>query len=119
MEPTYHRGDAVLAWCGAPHEGDVVVYRPPGVANLQVIHRVVGGDASGWLTEGDNNRGPDPFTPTNDDVVGIARIHVPNVGTALHQLTSPAVWGGLIVVGVAILVWPGRRLEAPTPPGPA
>jgi len=112
MEPTYHPGDAVVAWCGSPHAGDVVVYRPSEVEGVQIIHRIVGGTSAGWVTEGDNNTGVDPFRPTNHDVVGVARLHVPGVGTALHGLTSPFVWVTLVAAGAITLVWPGRRVTS-------
>lgn len=112
MEPSYHPGDAVVAWCGTPHVGDVAVYRPADVDGVQIIHRIVGGTSAGWVMRGDNNNGDDPFRPTDHDVVGVAVLRVPGVGTALHTLTSPLAWGGLVVAGAGTLLWPGRRSSA-------
>ena len=63
-DPTsVRRGDIVIAPC------------PP--SGFSVIHRVVGGDASGYILKGDANKSPDPCRPTLDEitwkVVAIAR----------------------------------------------
>ncbi|WP_448631278.1 signal peptidase I [Cellulomonas soli] len=111
MEPTYYTGDVVIARCGDPQVGDVVVYEPPGYGSARVIHRIVGGTADGWVIQGDNNEFEDPFTPTDDDVVGVAALRVPRVGLAASALTNPWIWVSLIVLALALLVWPGRREE--------
>ena len=78
MEPTYDTGDLVVSRCGVPEVGDVVVYTPPDLPEGRIIHRVVDGDASaGWLIRGDNNDFYDPWRPHVEDVLGIARIHLP------------------------------------------
>jgi signal peptidase I len=107
MEPTYYTGDLVVSRCGSPRVGDVVVYEPPGYQGARVIHRLVGGDGNaGWQVRGDNNGWFDPFSPTDRDVVGVARVHVPKVGLAAGLVTKPAVWGSLLVLALALVVWP-------------
>ena len=107
MESTYFSGDIVVARCGDPEVGDIVVYEPAGMGGARIIHRITGGDgAAGWTMQGDNNASADPFTPTNDDVQGIARVHLPKVGLAATALTNPWVWISLIVLALALLVWP-------------
>lgn len=106
MEPTYHTGDIVVSRCGTPQVGDVVVYQPRGYEGARIIHRIVGGDAHGWVLQGDNNGWLDPFEPTNDEVLGVARIHLPKIGLAAKALMSPLIWVSLIVLALAILVWP-------------
>jgi signal peptidase len=107
MEPTYVTGDLVVARCGQPVVGDVVVYEPPGLGGGRIIHRLIGGDgASGWQVQGDNNTWVDPYTPTNADVLGIARVHVPKLGMFATVLATPYVWVSLIVIALAVLVWP-------------
>lgn len=106
MEPTYNTGDLVVARCGEPAVGDVVVYQPEGL-NGHVIHRVVGGDGTaGWLMQGDNNDWMDPFTPTDDEVVGIAQFHLPRIGLVTTALASPFVWASLLVIAIALFLWP-------------
>jgi len=107
MEPTYVTGDLVVSRCGDPQVGDVVVYEPEGYGGARVIHRLIGGNGTaGWQVQGDNNSWIDPFSPTNDDVVGIARVHVPKVGLVGRSVMSPLVWGSLIVIAIGLFVWP-------------
>src|SRR5690554_4391391 len=70
MEPTYAPGDLLLARCGDVAVGDVVVYEPPTVPGARVVHRVVGGDASGWELQGDANDWLDPWQPGQEHVLG-------------------------------------------------
>ena len=116
MEPTYLSGDVVVARCGTPHVGDVVVYQPRDAGGARIIHRLIGGDGDGWTVQGDNNDFVDPFTPTDDEVVGIARLHLPKVGIAVGVVTSPLLWLSLIVVAVALLVWPRSEEDEPDAP---
>lgn len=109
MEPTYYTGDLVVARCGPVQVGDVVVYSPPDIAGARVIHRVVGGSAAdGWVIQGDNNDFLDPWTPTAEDVHGSAVLHLPQIGTVASILLSPLTWISLLVVALAVVVWPGR-----------
>ncbi|WP_159807946.1 signal peptidase I [Cellulomonas citrea] len=116
MEPTLHSGDLVLSRCGQAKVGDIVIYAPPGMDRSRVIHRVVGGDgATGWTMRGDNNAWVDPFTPTEDRVVGIARFRVPGLGLATKVLVNPWVWVSVLVLAGALLVWPSRTRTKDVP----
>ena len=116
MEPTLHSGDLVLSRCGQAKVGDIVIYAPPGMDRSRVIHRVVGGDgATGWTMRGDNNAWVDPFTPTEDRVVGIARFRVPGLGLATKVLVNPWVWVSVLVLAGALLVWPSRTRTTDVP----
>jgi len=107
MEPTYYTGDIVLARCGEPSVGDIVVYSPPGIGgDARIIHRIVDGTPDGWTLQGDNNDFIDAFTPSDDDVVGIAKIRIPKLALLGSALTSPFVWCGMIALSLAILMWP-------------
>ena len=106
MEPTYFTGDVVVARGGEPQVGDVVVYQPEGYGGVRIIHRVIGGDATGWSIQGDNNSWIDPFAPTNDEILGVAQLHLPKVGLVARALMNPFVWLGLIAIALAILAWP-------------
>jgi signal peptidase I len=82
MEPLYRTGDFVADReqdsCQA---GDVVVFR---TENGNVIHRIVGGDGqSGYVMQGDNNPEIDKWTPTDQEVLGQAVLHVPGAGDAV------------------------------------
>ncbi|RHA41972.1 S24/S26 family peptidase [Cellulomonas rhizosphaerae] len=107
MEPTYYTGDIVLARCGEPSVGDIVVYSPPGIGgDARIIHRIVDGTPAGWTLQGDNNDFIDAFTPSDDDVVGVAKIRIPKLALLGSALTSPFVWCGMIALSLAILMWP-------------
>ena len=109
MEPTYYTGDLVVTRCGPVGLGDVIVYNPPDVGGARVIHRIVDGNASdGWLVQGDNNDFLDPWRPTQEQILGSPVLHVPGVGTAASILLSPLTWISLLVVALAIIVWPGK-----------
>ncbi len=117
MEPGFQSGDLVLALRQRSYErGDVVVYRvpagEPGDGSI-VIHRVVGGSGSaGYRVRGDNKNGLDPWTPTDDDVLGTARLTVPRAGSALVALRSPlglAAVAGLVTFLIAIGSGAGAR----------
>ncbi|KGM08384.1 signal peptidase I [Cellulomonas bogoriensis] len=112
MEPTYSSGDLVVARCGAAQVGDVIVYRPPGVDGARVIHRVVGGDAQGWVVQGDNNDFLDPWRPAADRVDGVAAVHLPHLGRVASLLIDPVTWVSVMLLALAVVVWPGRS-DAP------
>lgn len=109
MEPTYLTGDVVLARCGEPQVGDVVIYRPRELDGQRIIHRVVGGGPEGWVLQGDNNDLADPFTPTTDEVVGIAQVHLPRIGLVVSWADEPLVWLSVLAIAVALLLWPSAR----------
>lgn len=108
MEPTLHTGDLVVSRCGPVDVGDVVVYAPHDMGHARVIHRVVGGDSGGWVVQGDNNDFLDPWEPAADDVLGSAVLHLPRVGSVAAILLSPLTWVSLLVLALAVAVWPGR-----------
>jgi len=112
MEPLYYGGDIVVARTGTPRVGDIVIYNPEGYGDAKVIHRIIGGDGvTGWEIQGDNNEFVDPFSPTNDSVVGIAALHLPKLGVGVALLSNPWVWGSLMLLAVVFVLWPGRADE--------
>lgn len=108
MEPTYSTGDLVVSRCGPVEVGDVIVYNPPDVGGARVIHRIVGGDADGWVVQGDNNDFLDPWEPTDENILGSAELHLPHVGKFAAVLLSPLTWISLLIIALAVVVWPGR-----------
>ena len=55
MEPGFHTGDlAVLRSADSYSIGDVVAYRSASLDTI-VMHRIVSGNADGFVTQGDNN----------------------------------------------------------------
>jgi signal peptidase len=109
MEPTYQLGDMVITWKQPVEVGDVILYRvPTGVAGAgnPVIHRVVDGDANGWQTQGDNVALPDPWRPSDSDVLGVAQFEIPLDASVIALLRS---WWFVALTGgaaVALILWP-------------
>jgi signal peptidase len=120
MEPTYLTGDLVVTRAAAPKVGDIIVYQPKNVGGARVIHRIVGGNATdGWIMKGDNNNWLDPWQPHGSEVLGIARLHLPHVGTIARIVVSPILWVGLILIAGALLLWPRDDLLEPSDLGVA
>lgn len=110
MEPTYYTGDIVIARSGEPQIGDVVVYTTADLGDAKIVHRIIGGDGvNGWDIQGDNNDFVDPFHPTNEDVLGIAKVHLPAIGKATTLLSSPLVWGSMLLLAIGLIIWPSKE----------
>ncbi|BBH66038.1 hypothetical protein ACTI_27230 [Actinoplanes sp. OR16] len=96
MNPVYYAGDLVIVGKADSYEvGQIAAYYGAG-GRTKVLHRIIGGDAqTGWVFKGDNNQSVDRDTPTSDEVLGRAILHVPTVGTWLQPLLSPTGIGTL------------------------
>jgi hypothetical protein len=116
MDDTLRDGDLVIARRQSTYDvGDIVAYRVPkgdlGEGTM-VIHRIVGGSGSdGYLAQGDNNPGQDPWHPRDPDVVGKLFVHVPRVGLLLTFFQTTL--GLALLAGLASAVW-----AAGSPPKP-
>lgn len=109
MEPLYAPGDLVVARKGVPAVGDVIVYRPEGLGDAKVVHKIVGGDGvTGWDVKGVNNDWLDQWHPTNDDVVGMVAVHLGSGNRIGTLLLSPLFWGAFFVVAIGLLLWPEK-----------
>lgn len=114
MEPTFALGDAVVTWREAVDIGDVILYRVPEGNTGQgspVIHRVIGGDGTGWLTQGDNSSNPDKWKPANSDVLGVAKLWVPVGGRVLAAMRSWLLIAAMAGLAAGLLVWPDAQDE--------
>lgn len=94
MEPVLHTGDlALVVRQGSYRRGDVIAFRVPQgepAAGNVIIHRVIGGSPrDGYVTQGDNRDGRDPWRPVSADVIGEMAIHVPKLGLIPAFLASP------------------------------
>jgi signal peptidase I len=100
MEPRFHTGDlAILRAAGSYAVGDVVAYRSDALDTI-VMHRIVSGDASGFVTQGDNNDWLDEDRPAADEILGTLVMRIPQGGKALSTVTSP---GALLLAAGAAL----------------
>jgi signal peptidase len=109
MLPRYHTGDLVLVRSEARyHVGQVIAYRVPKGrvgAGAQVIHRIVGGDAThGFVMQGDNRTAPDVWHPRQGDIVGAKVLRIPYAIVLLQFLRSPVLLGLLAAAFVFVKV---------------
>lgn len=124
MDPTLHGGDLVLTVRRSGYDvGDVVAYRipkgQPG-AGVLVIHRIVGGSASsGYIMQGDNRAGRDPWRPRSQDVVGAQGLTVPRLGLALVYLRTPIGLASLAGIVTALFILVGSGTDGPPKPAAA
>lgn len=85
MLPTYEPHHLVAVRRDTEYDvGQVVAYHSETV-DAVVLHRIVEGDADGWVTQGDNNDWIDPDRPTAKDVIGRAWFAIPGAGRLLEQ----------------------------------
>jgi hypothetical protein len=81
----------------------VIAFRAGGQFDdpTRIIHRIVGGTSDGFQTQGDNRDRLDPWTPTDDDIIGKAQLHIPMAGDIASAIAQPeffAAMGGAAVV---------------------
>lgn len=96
MLPNYRQHDLVIVHGVAPSTlkvGDVIVFHQPGYPQSLIIHRVKEIITSNtqpiFVTKGDNNAGPDPWSVQTDNVIGKVVYQVPSVGIVFIILSSP------------------------------
>lgn len=106
MEPTYRHGDLVLLHRASNYQaGDIVAYPMKTYFDTGrlVIHRVIGADANGFITQGDNRETADPWRATDSDIRGAAWAHIPKVGIYMAWLRQPnhlgAMAAGILLIG--------------------
>jgi len=110
MQPSYHTGDLVVVVRSASyHKGEIVEYDGSLNGHLVVLHRIVGGDANGFVIKGDNNQSTDPIHPRADQIIGRAVLHIPKIGAAV---TSPIARS---LVLLAVLALFGALIVKPSP----
>ncbi|MEX1165196.1 MAG: signal peptidase I [Nitriliruptor sp.] len=106
MEPTYSASDLVVITRAADHRvGDVIAYRSE-LLDTVVLHRIVDEDADGFITQGDNNDWLDQDRPTDADILGTPRFHVPRAGRILEVPTPVR---ATAVTALAALAFSGGR----------
>lgn len=115
MNPVYYQGDLVFVTkADTYHVGEIAAYHGSGTG-IEVLHRIIGGDAThGYVFKGDNNESTDIDTPTADQLIGHAVLHVPKGGVWLKPVLSPTALGmmGFLIVGGGIAL-PRNRREVP------
>ena len=93
MLPTYESGDFLIVKKQNSYAvGDIVVYSIPADdvgAGRRVVHRIVGGDENGFDMRGDNNPNLDPWSPSQDQIVGQVWFRIPSLAAVLSHLRNP------------------------------
>ncbi len=118
MEPTLYDGDlVVLKKQDSYANGEIITYEVPGDgpgAGTLVIHRVIGGNQDGFITQGDNRDSVYDWRPSTEEVQGELWFHVPKAGRVLSAVREPttaaSLAGGLTVV-LMLMGKPRRREE--------
>ena len=113
MEPTLHDGDLALVRTRDSYaRGDVVAYRLPSgepAAGGLVIHRIVGGSGpTGFVMRGDNKDDPDPWRPTEGDVLGSFWLRISGGGRVVDWIRDPFLFGGLLAALAVFTVLVGE-----------
>lgn len=109
MEPKFHLGDAIIVRSlDDPRPGDVVVFRipddQPGHGSY-VVHRILKvRDDGTFMTKGDNRDLPDPFSFTDEDIVGRPMWTLPKVGRLIMVFANP-LFIGVAIGGIALLLF--------------
>ncbi len=110
MEPGFQAGDlAILRTADRYAVGDVVAYRSESM-NTVVMHRVVSADATGFVTQGDNNDWLDEDKPSKDELLGRLFLRIPRGGIALDAITSP---GAIVFLVCGLLLVAGNARRPP------
>ena len=83
------------------NKNDVITFR---ANNTIITHRIVDIKDSTYITKGDNNDVVDPFTVTDEDILGKVLFKIPKLGHLLEFLSRPLVMSiEMIVLGLLIL----------------
>lgn len=107
MLPTYQPSDLVVVARAPAYEvGDVVAYHSDEIGTV-VLHRIVDGDDEGYVTSGDNNDWLDPDRPTREQLMGTARLRVPQAGRLL-EVPAGVRASGVTALG-ALALFSGTR----------
>lgn len=89
MDGTYRTGDLIVTREQASYQvGDIVTFRVGDGG--QVIHRIIDGNGhDGYVLQGDNNPDPDPWHPTDEDVVGRSWVRLAGAAWILDLPRNP------------------------------
>jgi signal peptidase I len=104
MQPTFDAGDIILVNVDVkPKEGDVITYKHPD--GVLVTHRAVRtfekDGTTFFETKGDNNQQVDDVIISRENIVGVQKKIIPNLGYAAQFLTGPI--GFFIFIAMPLL----------------
>jgi signal peptidase len=117
MKPTYSSGDLIIAHADDHYQpGEIIVFRikPPGNHSPDhlIVHRLIAIAPDGRITtQGDNRAVADGFVVTTHDIVGRARLRIPDGGTILHLLSRWWILGAVAGAITTLSLWPAAPAE--------
>ena len=117
MKPTYSSGDLIIAHADDHYQpGEIIVFKikPPGnhARDHLIVHRLISIAPDGRITtQGDNRGVADGFVVTTDDIVGRARLRIPDGGTILPLLSRWWILGAVAGVIATMSLWPPAPSE--------
>jgi signal peptidase I len=98
MLPVIHGGSAVIARKESTYKvGQIVAYDNIDLHTV-VLHRIIGRDGAKYIFKGDNNKFPDIFEPTKDQLLGKKVVYWPAGGRLLLNLRTP--WVAAVLIGL-------------------
>jgi len=108
--PTLRNGDlAVLIRQDAYGPGEVVAFN---VEDSMVIHRIVGGDSTGYILKGDNRDKTDPWQPPSEAILGRMWVRIPGAGRAVSAFRQPLVLGSVAgILGMMFVLSAGAKAD--------
>jgi signal peptidase I len=114
MEPLYHTGDLVVVARATHYQtGEIVAYHGGTDGHLVILHRIVGGNANGFVIKGDHNRSVDPTHPRASQIIGRAVLSIPRIGGVIGSpITHVVLLLALLVVIVASIKNPAPNRRA-------
>jgi len=110
MEPQLKVGSLVVTRPVEPETivvGDIITFRPTTVGESMISHRVIDvrrASALYFLTKGDANDNPDPFTVPARNLVGKICFHAPYWGYLTEFLKTPIGFlFGMVIPGLIVI----------------
>jgi signal peptidase I len=102
MDGTYETGDLIITRQQSSYEvGDIVTFTLDNGG--QVIHRIIGGNGTrGYVMQGDNNPNPDPWRPSDEEIVGKSWVRLAGKAYWLELPREP--WFAGSVAGILALI---------------
>lgn len=93
------------------HVGEVVAYHNESL-HVVVMHRIIAHDGDQYIFQGDNNKYPDPYHATANDLVGKEWLYWPGGGKYFQFLRTPFLFGLIMAfVGVIAFARPPARIR--------
>jgi signal peptidase I len=114
MEPLYRTGDlVVVTHVDHYHVGEVVAYHGGTDGHLVILHRIIGGNANGFVIKGDNNQSDDPSHPRASQIIGQAVLRIPKIGGVIGSpITRVALLLALLTIIVVFIKNPSPKRRA-------